>query len=827
MNEELKIIIKAVTDGAKKPLQDINRELEGMKKKGSEGGKGVGGAMKAIGSVAVGAVAAVAAVTTALVALGNASKQYRAEQAKLNAAFMAASGSAEQAGKTYNNLYRFLGDSGKSVEAAGHLAQLTTNEQELAEWTTALQGVYATFGDSLPIEGLTEAANETAKVGTVTGTLADALNWAGVSEDAFNASLAACNSEAEREALIRGTLNGLYSDAAKIYEANNAEIIAANEAQARLDATTGRLGTTIQPLLTAFTNLSNVALTALEPAITVIANAMTWLINVISKAISFVSGFIGALTGAKSVSGAAEQMASGFGKAAGGVGNIEKGLESANSAAKELKRTTAGFDELNKLSSAGSSGSAGSTGAAGGGGGSVGPIGGFTLDTGGLTGALDVSSEKIDAFVSTITEKFNTFKNTLKEVFSPSTEAWSGALETIKASWDEALPNFTTGFENIKIGFGGLIEYILNEFVPNFTNSFSTNLAPVIGDLFGVSLEEAALSFESFTGIVQSACENILTPAIQSIETVFSDVFAGIGTAWEENGEPFTEEFQTFTEGIRTAFEDLYYNCIEPVWMEVQKVFDEVWTETLKPLWDDLVLAFTDIGTNIMILWNTILKPIIDWVLNIVYPQIVNTIRAILGVVKTVIQIVSEVIKGVINVVSGLIKFITGVFTGDWKKAWDGIKQIFSGIWQAIWGIVKGIVNLIIDGINLLWTGIYNTVSGIINGLGGIAGAVGDLFGKDWSFSMPKKAPLIPKLAQGGIVNGATLAMIGERGKEAVLPLENNTEWMDKLADRIALRNNTPSRIVLMLDGKELGYAAINSINGITAQTGQLQLRMI
>ena len=115
-------------------------------------------------------------------------------------------------------------------------------------------------------------------------------------------------------------------------------------------------------------------------------------------------------------------------------------------------------------------------------------------------------------------------------------------------------------------------------------------------------------------------------------------------------------------------------------------------------------------------------------------------------------------------------------------------------------------------------------ISGLINGIGSIAGAIGDLLGQDWSFSMPTQAPRIPKLATGGIVNSATMALIGESGKEAVLPLENNTGWMDMLADKIAARNSAPSKIVLQLDGKELGWANINSINNITAQTGSLQL---
>ena len=381
MNEELKIIITAVTDSAKKNIQGVKKELGSMSKEGGKSAGGLGKALKGVGLAAGIAVGAIAAVTTALVALGNNTKQFREEQARLNAAFLAAGSSTEQAAQSYNNLFRFLGDSGKASEAAAHLAKLTTNEQSLAEWTTALQGVYATFGDSLPIEGLTEAANETARVGTVTGTLADALNWAGVNEDAFNASLAACNTTAEREALIRNTLNGLYSDAAAIYEKTNADVIAQNEAQARLDATTARLGKTVVPLMTALTNLSNVLLTALGPAIQWISNVLATFINIISKAVSWVMSFIGALTGssksAESVQGIANattSIGSGMSGAAGGAGALTDNLNGATKAAEKLKRTTASFDEMNIMSS--NSSASGGAGGAGGGGGIGGGGGG-------------------------------------------------------------------------------------------------------------------------------------------------------------------------------------------------------------------------------------------------------------------------------------------------------------------------------------------------------------------------------------------------------------------------------------------------------------------
>lgn len=271
MNEKLTIIISAEIDKLKNNIAQSKKEIGNFKDEVAKAKKNVDADFKAAGaSIKTGltvGIGAMAAAGTALLALSSATEEYRNNQAKLTTAFEAAGGSAKTATATYNDLYRVLGDGGQATEAANHLAKLTTNQKELEQWTNICQGVYATFGDSLPIEGLTEAANETAKVGQVTGGLADALNWAGVSEDAFNEKLAACANESEREKLIRETLNGIYDDAAKKYEANNAALLAQNEAQAKLDATMATLGETMQPINTALTSLANDVLSALTPYI--------------------------------------------------------------------------------------------------------------------------------------------------------------------------------------------------------------------------------------------------------------------------------------------------------------------------------------------------------------------------------------------------------------------------------------------------------------------------------------------------------------------------------------------------------------------------------
>jgi hypothetical protein len=272
MNEELKVIISAEVAKFKQGVSDAKKVVSDFVKEGTKDLGALNDEFQKVGDKAKGFLkgvgTAVAGATTAFLALGPATAELRTNQAKLATAFEAAGASAGVATGVYNDLYRVLGDDDTATEAAGHLAKLTTEQSALSEWTTICQGVYATFGDSLPIEGLTEAANETAKVGTVTGTLADALNWAGINEDAFNEKLAACNTEAEREKLIRETLTGLYDEAAASYEETAAGVLAQNEAQAKLNESMAALGEVAAPIMTMLSELATEVLAQLTPYIT-------------------------------------------------------------------------------------------------------------------------------------------------------------------------------------------------------------------------------------------------------------------------------------------------------------------------------------------------------------------------------------------------------------------------------------------------------------------------------------------------------------------------------------------------------------------------------
>lgn len=267
-SEDAKRAIDGTGDEAKdaaKKVDDFADAVDEADDESSSLGDTLGDKVKS-GFKTVAGVAASA--VTALVAASESTMDYRTDMNKLNTAFEQSGFSADAAQGAYKDLVGILGETDQAVEAANHLAKLTDNEEDLAKWTgDILPGVFATFGDSLPLEGLTEAANETAKVGTVTGSLADALNWAGVSEDDFNARLEECTTEQERQALVTETMVGLYGEVSEAYKETSADLIAANEANDAWTSAMAGVGEIMTPVITQVKELGAGLLEDLTPYI--------------------------------------------------------------------------------------------------------------------------------------------------------------------------------------------------------------------------------------------------------------------------------------------------------------------------------------------------------------------------------------------------------------------------------------------------------------------------------------------------------------------------------------------------------------------------------
>lgn len=234
-----------------------------------------------IGSAAVKVVGTITAVAGAvggmLINLADNTRDYRVEMGKMVSAFDVNGHSAETAKTTYKALQSVLGDTSKAAEAASVLSRLASNEQDLKTWTDICTGVYATFGDSLPISGLAEAADKTAKYGKVTGDLEDVLLQAGISEADFNNKLSGCTSEQERQRLIMDTLNGTYKTASDRYKTINKDIIASNTAHDNLNAAMAGLGAAAEPAVTVIVNACAKLAEAATPVVKALSDAVLWL----------------------------------------------------------------------------------------------------------------------------------------------------------------------------------------------------------------------------------------------------------------------------------------------------------------------------------------------------------------------------------------------------------------------------------------------------------------------------------------------------------------------------------------------------------------------
>lgn len=255
--------------------RDANAKIADTTQKAERSSARIQAAFKKIGemSIKVGKVAA--AIGTAFVATAESTRDYRTAMVQLDTAFNSSGHSAETAKNTYKALQAVLGDTDKAVEAATALALMCEKEEDLAKWTEICTGVFATHQDKLPIEGLTEAANETAKVGVVTGQLADALNWVGISEDDFNLKLKACRTEQERQELIMNTLYWKYKQAADQYMETGKSVMQANAAQEKLNAAMAKLGAICEPVVSMFKSKTADMVVAFLPLIEKMVGAIS------------------------------------------------------------------------------------------------------------------------------------------------------------------------------------------------------------------------------------------------------------------------------------------------------------------------------------------------------------------------------------------------------------------------------------------------------------------------------------------------------------------------------------------------------------------------
>ena len=340
---------------------------------------------------------------------------------------------------------------------------------------------------------------------------------------------------------------------------------------------------------------------------------------------------------------------------------------------------------------------------------------------------------------------------------------------------------------------------------------------------------------------VTGAIGGISAPVVAIVAGIAALIFA-IKQLWTESDE-FRNKWIEVWENIKSVFGTLWNTILKPIVEDLKDGLSRIWNDALKPLWEQFKYVVEQIGIIFADLIN-VLAPIINAIIALFGPAITTAFgttinflvagfKLIADVISTVLEAVGDILKGIKEVFQGIIDFVVGVFTGDWERAWEGVKSVFKGIFDSFVGIIKAPINLLIDALNFC-----------INALNSISIDIPDwewipdgLQGKSWGFNIPN----IPKLAKGGIIDSPTIAQIGERGKEAVMPLERNTGWIDDLASKIGTNivhglstmgnsnnNNGDARIdiTVKLGTTNFGTAAIKSINEVQRKAGRTLLEI-
>lgn len=556
----------------------------------------------------------------------------------------------------------------------------------------------------------------------------------------------------------------------------------------------------IAQLNTAFTNMKTAIGNVIQPLAKLFVPMITAATNAITKLFTSLAGLL-SLFGLKAdsvetVSNGIGDMATNADKASDAVGSVG---DSASKSAKKIKKSLAGWDEINKLDDNSDSSSGSGSGSGG--------------SSGGIKESLDVSStvqedtsvftgliEKVKELASIFKEGFDAgfgdtnfdgildhllnIKNAIVDIWTDPDVLYSAQqwVDTCLYSLGQMTGAVARIGTNIAEFFVGSIDIYLEQYVDriktHICNMFdissedmalSGNFAQALGELSDVFKSDKAKQIGAniiamFANPIMSANElcakfakdikgvlfqpiidnvdklketfnNVLTP-IQTVTGTLADAMTYVGDKWNEVYDnyisPFMESLKTGLSDTFSKFLDVYNEYVVPFMNNIADGLGSLWEEHLRPLVDKIGEFVGSVVTAIQTLWEMWLKPLIDWIIANIIPVLVPIFESIWNTIKNVFGSIADTIGGIIDTFKGLIDFIVGVFTGDWSKAWEGIKTFFAGIWEAIkgffetiWNALKGIVetyinivkaqiSTVLNAIKTIWENIWNGISGFV-----------------------------------------------------------------------------------------------------------------
>lgn len=771
-------------EGSKTALYKVGQTIEDNADKISSAGSKMSSAGAKLSGGIIGAAGA-------LTGLASSQEEAIQQSGQLETAWKNAGGTAEQASASYDMFYRLLGEGDTSTEAAQNLARLTTNQQELDQWTNIAAGAYATFGDALPLENLAEAAQETAHTGTVTGGLADALNWSTASaeqwsaalsghgdaqaafnkaiedgatkEDAFNEALAACKDEQERSSLITETLTGLYGEAGKQYQETNKDLLDSRDAQNEMNKSMQELGEAATPVKTAVTEIGTSLLNTLAPALEAVtgwyrdlspeqqelvnnlalgAVAFGGVTTAVGKTMEAAEGVGGAFKTAGELWGGAKKVMgdTGFlGTIKEGFGNIaSKGGEVAGMLTGKLSGGWSSFTGLITAHPI-----------------ALG-VGAVAAAVGGLTWFFtqtETGKQMWSDFTGWISEKWQG----VQDFFAGVPEFWGGIWDQVSTSVSDFTAGVGQKWEELKQGASDTWENIKQGATDAWENVKTT---------LGTKADEAVTA-------VSNGWESLK----QGASDTWENVKGGVSSAWENVKSTIGGKANEAKDAASNAWENLKTGASN-AWENLKTNTQTAFSNIASNVQNDMQTAQT-VGSSA----SNALKAAMNGDWQGAKSQAANAFNAIRSNIS---DKMSAAQSTAVNIADRI-----------------GNKLGFPGLGSKVQGVFNSVKSAITNPINNAWNTISSIPSKIMNAFSGIRISIPKPklphFNVSWNDFGPVKLPSvsISWYAKGGIFDAPSVIGVGEAGREAVLPIDRLSDLMADALNQIgAFRQQPASQVV-------------------------------
>ncbi|WP_195259329.1 phage tail protein [Clostridium paraputrificum] len=570
---------------------------------------------------------------------------------------------------------------------------------------------------------------------------------------------------------------------------------------------------TNQQFANSFNQIKTNMMVAFTPVLQAILPALNTLMAALAKATTYIASFISAIFGKTyQQSYQATQQLIDAKVAMGAYG------DSAKKATKDVKGLAA-IDEINTL------GATNANIAGGGANNKIPQLVAPPVDTSAVDSAMKGLVDRIKSYFSDIsfTPLINSFKN-LKSSITPIV---NNLGKSLKWFMDKILKPLT--------------KWTIEDALPAFFNLLSSALK-VLNPILEVFMDLGAWLWDEFLQPIASWTGG----AIVSVLNGLASILDRIGNWISEHKsivEIFTIVLGSFATAwglVNIAFGAYYgllnlYNAVVYAASTGTSIFAGALSAVNLPLIAIVSAVAAVIAACVLLVknwdwvkakaievWDSIkekFNQFKEWLGNVFATDWSQKFGFLGDILNAFLAITRGIFDSIKRIFGGIIDFIVGVFTGNWKRAWQGVQDIFGGIMNGLQALVKAPLN-----------GVIGLINAAISGLNKIKLPSIDIpfFGTvgGWGFNIGK----IPYLAKGGIIDNPTLAMVGEAGKEAVVPLENNTQGLDLLADKLLERfggtnisdseKDRAINIILKIGDLEFARVLIDSINKITKMNG-------